>query len=371
MEKRILILGGYGNTGLKVAELLLEYTGTNVVLGARNRERLTAAAGKLKARHSADRVSTVVVDASDPALLEQAFRAVDIVVVASSTARYTSRVAEAALRVGVDYLDVHYSSRKVPVLKSLADRIEASGRCFITEAGFHPGMLATLVRYGARFFDRLESAVVASVVQQDWAGMDLSPATMIEFAQELLEFKTLFYRDGAWRRAGMLNTKDFVTVDFGEPYGKRLCAPMFFEELHELPARYPSLTRLGFYIAGFHPFVDYFVMPVAMVTLKLFPRAALRPVGRFLYWGLSAFSKPPYATVLKLEATGEMAGEPKIVEVQLFHENGYWFTAIPVAACLLQYLDGSIRKPGLYLMGNLVEPVRLMKNIERMGIKIA
>ena len=46
------------------------------------------------------------------------------------------------------------------------------------------------------------------------------------------------------------------------------------------------------------------------------------------------------------------------------------FTAIPVVACLLQYLDGSIRKPGLWLQANIVEPNRFMEDMKRMGIDV-
>ena len=35
-----------------------------------------------------------------------------------------------------------------------------------------------------------------------------------------------------------------------------------------------------------------------------------------------------------------------------------------------EYLDGSIAKPGLWMMGHVVDPVRLMNDMERMGIKI-
>jgi saccharopine dehydrogenase (NAD+, L-lysine-forming) len=45
-------------------------------------------------------------------------------------------------------------------------------------------------------------------------------------------------------------------------------------------------------------------------------------------------------------------------------------TAIPVIACLLQYLDGSLRKPGLWTQANIVEPNRLMTDMERLGVDV-
>ncbi|NNE46042.1 MAG: hypothetical protein HKN37_05210 [Rhodothermales bacterium] len=48
----------------------------------------------------------------------------------------------------------------------------------------------------------------------------------------------------------------------------------------------------------------------------------------------------------------------------------YWFTAIPAFACLLQWLDGTIRKPGLWLQGTAVEPDRFMVDLGRLGIQV-
>jgi len=51
------------------------------------------------------------------------------------------------------------------------------------------------------------------------------------------------------------------------------------------------------------------------------------------------------------------------------HDDGYLLTAIPVAACIHQYLDGTL-PPGLWMMGHVVDDKRLMKDMEAMGVKI-
>lgn len=63
----------------------------------------------------------------------------------------------------------------------------------------------------------------------------------------------------------------------------------------------------------------------------------------------------------------------KITEVRacVAHANGYVLTAVRVAAALLQYLDGSVRKPGLWMMGHLADPTCLMRDMENMGITIS
>ena len=368
--KPLLILGGYGITGRLLAKLLLQETDLRLILAGRNIQKAEEAAAELNRACQEERVAGACADASDAASLRRVFQGIDLVLVASSTAKYAKEVATTALEMGIDYLDIQYSTQKVSQLKSMQKEIETAGRCFITDGGFHPGLPAVLVRYAAQHFDALEKAVVGSVIKEDWRGLSLADGTLEELLEEFNDFVPLVYKEGRWKKAGMYGMSDTLTMDFGREFGKQYCVPMFLEEMRPLPESIPSLKETGFFVGGFNWFVDWLVLPLAAIGVKLWPRIALRPMGRLTRWGLNTFSKPPYGTMLKAEVRGARDGRAKAMDITLYHKDGYMFTAIPVVACLLQYLDGSIRKPGLWTQANIVEPDRLLSDMERMGIEV-
>ena len=369
-ERAFLILGGYGNTGRLIARLLLQESGARLVLAGRTIEKAEAAAAQLNARFEGGRVSATYADASDVGSLTRALESVDIVIVASSSSEYAEQIARAALAAGVDYLDIQYSTKKIAALKSLGGEIEDAGCCFITDGGFHPGLPAALIRYVAQFFDHLRSAIVGSVIKVDWASLAMSDATVYEFTEEITDFEALFFSKGQWKKARMLGMMDYIAMDFGGDFGKQYCVPMFLEEMRPIPELYPSLSETGFFVGGFNWFVDWLVLPVSMLGLRLFPRTARKPLGKLMRWGLNTFSKPPYGTMLKVKARGESESKDGAVSLSVYHQDGYMLTAIPVVACLLQVLDGSIRVPGLWTQANIVEPNRFIEDIERLGADV-
>jgi saccharopine dehydrogenase (NAD+, L-lysine-forming) len=366
--KTLLILGGYGHTGRPLARLLLQETDVQLVLAGRSQEKAVAFAAECNREFSGERVSGSFADASDRVSLEQVFRGIDLVIVASTTAIYARQVAAAALAAGIDTLDIQYSTQKITALQSLSAEIENARRCFITDGGFRPGLPAALVRYAAGHFDKLERAVIGSVIKEDWAGLDLPDETIQELLEEINDFQSLVFKDGIWKKAGMFGIQGYLRMDFGREFGLQYCAPMFLEEMRALPEMFPSLRETGFFVGGFNWFTDWVVMPLAMVVNKTWPQRGLKPMVKLMKWGLKAFSRPPFGTLLKVEAKGSKNGQAKELQVTLYHPDGYLFTAIPVVACLLQYLDGTARKPGLWTQAHLVEPVRLMQDMQRMGI---
>ena len=193
---------------------------------------------------------------------------------------------------------------------------------------------------------------------------------MIEFLTEIGDYESLFFKDGRWQKARMFGMLDTFTMDFGGAFGRSYCVPMFLEELRPIPEMFPSLTETGFYVGGFNWFVDWLALPLGALALRLRSETVNRRMARLLHWGLVTFSQPPFGTALKVEAHGKKDGQAATLELTLSHEDGYVMTAIPVVACLLQYLDGTIGKPGLWTQAGIVEPERLMADMERMGITV-
>jgi saccharopine dehydrogenase (NAD+, L-lysine-forming) len=368
MTERILVLGGYGTTGRTLCELLLEYGDGDVVVAGRSLEKARAAAAELEARYSG-RVTARLADAADAASLARALDGVSLVAVAASVLEHAGTVAQAALDAGVDYFDLLLSAAaKAAALEALRPRIEAEGRCFITDGGVHPGLSAVLIRALAPAFGRLERASVGGLLKIDWSAFAFQSGTIHEFVAELRDYRVEALRDGAWTR---LPWRDAMrSFDFGTPWDGESCALMYMRELELLPGLLPSLRECGFYVAGFNRVSDATMM-LGLPLMKVAPDTLGKAYARLFAWTLRRFSKPPYGTVFQVEAEGEgLAGEPLDARLRVTHQDGYWLTAAAAAACLLQWQDGSLREPGLHRQALAADPARMLRDLHRMGAGI-
>lgn len=355
--KTILILGGYGTTGRLISKHLLEQTGYEIVVAGRHLEKARAFVDTLHDSRAAARCA----DTSDPASLKAALQGIDFLLVAAPTTHHAEAVICAALQAGVDYLDVQYSDLKLEALRLHEKEINAKKLCFVTEAGYHPGLPSAMIRYAASKLATLESARTAGY-------LNMGDLPYTEAVDELMEgfihYQAQVYRNGSWTQPGKWDTREF---DFGQAIGTKTCYSMFFEELRRIPEMYPSLRDTGFYISGSNLLADLIITPAVMLGLKIAPKRGIRPLGKLMWWAMGR-SKPPYRVVLKVEAEGQLNSRHVQVEARLEHEDGYELTAIPVVALLKQY--NQIRGPGLHMMGHLAEPERLFSDMERMGVRV-
>jgi len=140
-------------------------------------------------------------------------------------------------------------------------------------------------------------------------------------------------------------------------------------EIRALPAML-GLQETGIYVAGFNWFVDYLLFPLIMVSQKMRQGAFRHLWAQLFVWGIRTFSAATQGVVFLLEAQGRHGGKLWKVRIVAEHDSAYDFTVIPVIACLRQYFDSSIRKPGLWMMGHIADPARLLADMERLGVRI-
>lgn len=360
-----LILGGYGNAGRAISHLLLTHTSASLIIAGRCLRKAHRFADELNARYGAGRVSATFADASAiaPADLSE-LRHVRMIVVASATIAYARNVATAALDAGIDYFDLQLSSpRKWAVLRSLAPRIEAEGRCFVTDGGYHPGLPAALVRWAASRITALESATVATVMRVPWKQYEFSNASLTEFAEEFRGYRPTWFEDGRW----VTGWNGGRTFDFGEPFGSVVCQPMGLEEMRALPEEIPGLREAGFFVSGFDRITDNVVIPLILLGLRAVPHTG-GALGRLFLWSVRRREKAPYGIATILTASG--AGGSPQVRLCVTHEDAYFYTAAPAVAALKQYLEGSLRRPGLHSQACIVDPERFVHDLGALGLKI-
>jgi hypothetical protein len=363
-SKTILVLGGYGGAGTAISRMVLKETDADLIVAGRRIERAEAVAEALNREFSGDRASWARADAADRKTLAEPFRRADLVIVAATTTSFVETTARSALEAGADYLDIHYPQEVVAVLKGLAPEVEGAGLTFVTQAGFLPGLPSVFVRRAGALFSKYKRAAASVAMRTDFD----TGGAVLEFVDTLGGYSADVYRDGEWRRAGY---RDVRKVDFGPPLGKRACYPTTLAEMRDLPERL-GIEELGAYVAGLNWFVDYVVTPLAFALGKVKRGLGRNQLAQLMVWGSKRFKPEGEAVAFVLEAEGERERDGKGVTVRMKakHDDVYEFTAMPVAAFLVQYLDGSAKKPGLWMMGHLVDPERFVGDLERMGAEV-
>ncbi|MBM4169589.1 MAG: KR domain-containing protein [Ignavibacteria bacterium] len=359
---RILVLGGYGGAGKALIPLLLQETEASIVIGGRRKERAEEYAESLRRLFSNRSFECVEVDAAHDGSVVRALQGVDLVVVAAPVSGMVQHLAEVVIGEGVDWIDLMFDRTVVGSLKVLEQEILAKHRLFITQAGFHPGMAAVLVRAMAPSFTEMHFARVAMAMNARFP----TPDSTREIIEASRDFDVDLFTDGRWRKA---TYDDVVTVDFGSPFGRKKCWPLRLEELRAMPDDFP-LREIGAYVAGFNWFVDYLVFPLIMGLHKIKPGFGDRLLQYLLYWGTNTFSRRELCVVMQAVGEGMESDRKKSVLLRLEHSDPYYFTVAPVVSCINQYVEGNLPERGLQMMGHVVDPKRTLHDLARLGIRI-
>jgi len=361
-SKRILLVGSTGFAGRKLAGYLLRDTDATVILAGRSRAKLDELQSSLPQQEFAHRIESLELDAANPD--SGVLPDFDLLVNATAEGRHNASLIQTCLDHRADWIDMQMTNELLSPPTELRKRIEHAGCRFVIQAGFHPGILAPLVRYAAQQMDVIDSAIVGSVIR-DQSGLPYTSG-FAELVESFRDYRSEMYKDGHWQK---LSYSGYPKIEFEHGFGELLTYPVEMPEIRRLIDLYADLKNTGFFVAGFNWFADYVVTPLLMLSSRIAPRLAAAPLGHLLSWSTRKFTKPPYGTVVQVEAKGLRDCRSVCFRLSLFHEDAYVLTAVATVAMIRQMLNRNVQ-PGVHLMGLGCDPAELFEDIGRMGISI-
>lgn len=357
---KILVLGGYGDTGRLICNYLLHETNASIIISGRNEQKAGLLKNELSQKYEASRIETLELDACFHQDLRIGFRKCDMVIVASSTSHCAKRIADEALAAGIHYLDIYYKQDVYDRIILLDEQVRKKKLCFITQAGFHPGLPAAYIRNGARFFDELETANIYFTM--NFKVND--PSSVYEIVDSVADMDTRLFKNGQWIKG---KNRDFKTIDFGADFGRKTCVPMFLHELEPIPEMF-GLKETGVFTTGFNWFTDWLVFPLLTLSQKIKRGLLRRFWAKMLLFGVNRFFHGKEGVVFMLKAKGVKDGKSTQLTLRSQTDSAYLFTVYPVISYLKHFMKGESRKPGVHMMGHLVNTEQLFNDLNRFGV---
>jgi saccharopine dehydrogenase-like NADP-dependent oxidoreductase len=249
MRFRVLLLGGYGTFGARIARRLADVPGLVLTIAGRDAARAEAFVRALPG--SGHRAATLDV-AQAPATLEASLRAhaPDLVINACGPFQGQDyRVAEAAIAIGSHYADLADARDYVRGFDTLDASARARGVLAVAGASTVPGLSAAVV-----------DALRGDLVRIDSIDAGISPGNRTERGASTVAAILGYvgrplrvWRDGAWREA--FGWQDCGRVRYPAPMGARWLANCDVPDLALFPTRYGARSvrfRAGLELSFLH-----------------------------------------------------------------------------------------------------------------------
>lgn len=234
--RKVLILGGYGNFGKRIAEALARHT-VPIIIAGRDFEKAQALAHRLKIDAAAD-ADAVAVDADRnlAALLEH--ERPSVVVNASGPFQGKDyRIAQSCIDAGAHYVDLADGREFVGGVSALDAAAKAAGVCVISGASTVPGLSSAVLDHYAPEFESIE-----------WLRYGVSPGQKAErglaTTQAIFSYVGKPLKPAAGENESRYGWDDAYSQTYPE-FGARWVANCDVPDLDLLPARY-GLKRIQF-----------------------------------------------------------------------------------------------------------------------------
>jgi hypothetical protein len=342
---KVLILGGYGTFGGRLARLLADEARLTLIIAGRSAAQAEAFCA------AAPATATMVpaeFDREGDVEAQLAAHAPDIVVDASGPFQAYGdpyRVVRAAIARGINYLDLADGSDFVKGVVQFDEAARSRGVFVITGVSSFPVLTAAVVRRLARGMARVEQ-ISGGIAPSPYAGVGLN---VIRAIAGYSGKPVSLVRDGRKTVAyGLTESRRYtIAPPGGLPLGSIRFSLVDVPDLQVLPEQWPGLRDIWMG-AGPVPEILHRALNVcaSAVRLKLLP--SLAPLAGMMHRAINIVRWGEHRGGMFVEIAGEMVGA-RVVRAWHMTAEGDDGPFIPSMACeaiIRHCLDGKPPAPG-------------------------
>lgn len=284
----IVILGGYGNFGKRIAENLCQIAGIRLIIAGRNADKAGLLCDALRARGAVAVLEPAVIDVQASEFIDAlAALQPDLVIHTSGPFQgQDDQVPRACLTLRCHYIDLADDRRFVCDIRQLDQQARESGVLLVSGASSVPGLSSTVIDHFTDQFGRLDEIDCAIAPGNQAERGEATVRGILSYTGHPFPV----WEQGAWtRRYGWMSAR---RVDFGPLLGKRWLANVDIPDLELFPERYPSVRTVRFQAGLELGFMHLGMVAMAALTRiglvrdwSRWTRTIVRASEWFIHWG--------------------------------------------------------------------------------------
>ncbi|HEY9729658.1 MAG TPA: saccharopine dehydrogenase NADP-binding domain-containing protein [Chroococcales cyanobacterium] len=362
MTDRVLILGGRGRIGSRVAQDLVSHTQAQVTVTGRP----TTVEG-LARQEAEPQVQFLSLDLADTEGLQKAIASHDLVIHCAGPFLYRdASVLQTCIKQGVNYLDV--SDNRAFTCKALSyrDAAAAAGVTAIINTGIFPGVSNSMVRRDVEQLDEAQRIHLSYLVAgSGGAGVTVMRTTFLGLQQPFD-----VWCDNQWQQVKPYSDRE--TIKFPPPFGKAGVYWFDMPEAFTLVDSFPVQTV----ITKFGSIPDLY-NHLTWISAHIFPSSWLKNPA-----GIEFLSHVSYrmtqvsdrfsgiGVAIRSEVTGYKDSEPAKVCSTLVHDNTAVAAGAGTGSIAELMLMGKIDKPGVWPVEQALSTELFERTMQSRSIEI-
>ena len=240
--RKVLILGGYGNFGKRIAESLSAIKGITIVIAGRSIKKAEALCEALSEKGALAELSAIAIDIHSTQFLYQLKTlAPDLVIHTGGPFQGQDYcVAKACIDIRSHYIDLADDRRFVCDITNLNDQAKDKNVLIVSGASSVPGLSSTVIDQFVNQFSSLEEIDFAIAPGNQAERGEATVRGILSYTGH--PFKVL--NDGQWvNRYGWMSAR---RLNFGKVIGRRWLANIDIPDLELLPKRYKGVKTVSF-----------------------------------------------------------------------------------------------------------------------------